>query len=105
MGRNRTSDFRRRSETIKKPMKTEQQIAATRLRIIDGVARFAAAFDFPLSMHEATAEQVHFLMLGALAFADDVLELYGQTDNMGAILAAMDKANDDFTRLTAADEL
>jgi len=75
-------------------VKTQERIEAARARVLKASAEWGARYQLQFSCTEATAETIHYMALGALAFADDILEL-DRPDNLSRLLAVMDRHNDE----------
>ena len=70
-------------------MKTEQEIAEMRRRLLIAIRDFGEAYDFPFTGTQTTAEKLFASGLGALALADLILEL-PRPGNFENIVAALE---------------
>ena len=68
-------------------MKTADQLLETRRRLIGLVGYFHETLGHPVVTDTIRERDLHYMLLGALAMADNTLDL-AKVDNMGAMLSA-----------------
>jgi hypothetical protein len=73
-------------------MKTESEIDAKRSEIVSAVQEFRDHFDLPTHGTLIEPEQHWLMALGALAFANWLMEL-PRPDNLGKLIEAMTETN------------
>lgn len=74
-------------------MKPESEITVTRDRIIAAVGEFGERYDLPAAGDQLTAREIQCMAMGALAFADDMLQL-DRPPNLSRLINAMEKDNE-----------
>lgn len=72
-------------------MKTQGQVIDLRERLLNAAGRFGTKHSFKFVQSTCTPEQVHYLALGALAFANSVLELRELPDNLDRLIESLEQ--------------
>lgn len=75
-------------------MKSEQDIIDLRYRTMAAVREFGTRHGLPFVSSQSTPSEIHHMALGAIAFANTILETPGRPDNLGKLIEAMELVNE-----------
>lgn len=75
-------------------MVTEADVIALREKVLTAWGPFAIRRGLPTAHKGCTAEQAHFMAMGAMAFANAVLELPDRPDNIGKLIIGIEADNE-----------
>lgn len=74
-------------------MKTEQDIIDLKKQLLNELVQLSNRHGHSFSGTAATSDQLHWMGLGAVAFANAVLELKDRPDNLGKMIETLGQIN------------